>query len=256
MDPMLNVDDLLTSGDDPKFITSIFNYCNGRCERCRFADRCRLRADDLRDRAEDPGDDWTQQIRRSFEHTSQLIGAWCERERIDVSHFDTESDGDLEAVVRRFDDDPLVELARRYSLTARALMGAFERTNPSNVWPAFISDALDTIGWYCRRVSSKVYRAVSGHSDRNGVDEDLGIDPVQSDWNGSAKVARLEIAESRAAWQAVLATGAAPLDSPLQQLISALDELDSAVASRFPMAMAFVRPGFDEPESPTPVVSV
>ena len=76
---------------------------------------------------------------------------------------------------------------------------------------------------------------------------DLDEDPIQNDWNGSAKVARLAIAESQRAWDMLLLVGEAPPDARLRQTRTLLDRIDRGLESRFPNAMDFVRPGFDEP---------
>ena len=80
--------------------------------------------------------------------------------------------------------------------------------------------------------------------DGTGLDED----PIQNDWNGSAKVARLAIAESQRAWDTLLFVGQAPPDARLRQTRQLLDRIDEGLARRFPNAADFVRPGFDEPE--------
>ena len=80
--------------------------------------------------------------------------------------------------------------------------------------------------------------------DAAGVDED----PIQNDCNGSAKVARLAIAESQRAWDTLLFVGQAPPDARLRQTRQLLDRRDEGLARRFPHAADFVRPGFDEPE--------
>lgn len=36
----MNTDDLLNMADDPRFIPSIYNYCDRWCERCPFTARC------------------------------------------------------------------------------------------------------------------------------------------------------------------------------------------------------------------------
>jgi hypothetical protein len=96
-------------------------------------------------------------------------------------------------------------------------------------------------------VSTKVHRALHGlaeESDKEGSEKE---DLVQNDWNGSAKVARLIVAESRGAWDVVMQAGGAASDSPLAELVTLLDRIDGGIAERFPRAMEFLRPGFDEP---------
>ena len=78
--------------------------------------------------------------------------------------------------------------------------------------------------------------------------EDSDNHPIQNDWNGSAKVARLAIAESIAAWRTLFEAGDTPVDASIREMEDLLAQIDRDLAARFPLAMEFVRPGFDEPE--------
>lgn len=238
---------------DRRFIDGIFNYCDRRCERCGLTDRCRLYADEQCDAQANAGGDWKDRVRRSFQQTSEMIQHWCTHEGIDVD--DLRHDAQISAAVtaelklsQEARRDPLQALAERYTFPAMRLARVLRESQGFANWPAEVGEALDTIEWFGIRVSSKIHRALTGFArDRNdGTLMRLGEDPVQSDWNGSAKVARLDIAESRAAWEVILRIGEAPADSPLRRMVGLLDGLDAAVAERFPQAMAFIRPGFDD----------
>ena len=88
----------------------------------------------------------------------------------------------------------------------------------------------------------KLHRALDG-KDRRGTDEaPPDDDPVQNDWNGSAKVALISIQRSSVAWS-VLA-GATGQDTPAV-LAAQLVDLEVQVACEFPDAWQFLRPGFD-----------
>jgi len=243
----LDIEDLLEINDDPRFITGIFNYCDRRCEKCAFTMKCRLYADEQRDQQDHPGDDWSARVQRSLERTIEMLKRWCKREGID---FDTlsqaETSTEVKAEMERVQEarrDPLVKLAEQYTFASLKLAQALRTARALAEWPAEATDALDTIEWFALRVASKIHRAITGYAER---DEDESGDPVQSDWNGSAKVARLDIAESRAAWETILRVGMAAEDSPLRQVIGLLDDIEAGIAMRFPQAMAFVRPGFDD----------
>jgi hypothetical protein len=93
-------------------------------------------------------------------------------------------------------------------------------------------------------ISSKLYRAICGQAE--GWE---GPDEVQTDFNGSAKIALIGIGESRRAWAVLMEAGRATADGVPAQAVRILEELDAAVRDRFPRVMAFVRPGFDEPEN-------
>ena len=89
-------------------------------------------------------------------------------------------------------------------------------------------------------IASKIYRAVS-----NALEPDFDASDLQNDANGSAKVARLLIEESRRAWRALMAPGRAAADGVPARLVGALDTLEAGLCRRFPRALEFVRPGFD-----------
>jgi hypothetical protein len=240
----LDIDDLLEIPDDSSFIVGVFNYCNRRCERCPFTARCRLYADERRDEALHPGDDWIRRTQRSLERAIALVKQCCRRDGVDFDRLTGDSDSPaVDQQLKLIDEmrqHPLQKVAEGYTFAAMKLARALRHSQAFNTWPADAHDALDTIEWYGIRVSSKINRALVGRA--RFEDED----PVQSDWNGSAKVARLEIRESRDAWETLLRAGGAAADSPLRGLVDRLDALDAAVAQQFPDAMAFVRPGFDE----------
>lgn len=242
----LDIEDLLEAPDDPHFIPGVFNYCHRRCERCPFTARCRLYADEQRDRQAFPDSDWKERVHRSFERTKDMVKRWCAREGIDFDRFNRDSQSaepaDELRAIQEVRKDPLQQLAERYTFPAMKIAAAIRQSPETRSWPREARDALETIEWFGIRVSSKVHRALLGYERRDELPDE---DPVQSDWNGSAKVARLDIAESRAAWLVILKTGEAPEDSPLRRMVGLLDEIDAGIAERFPDAMAFVRPGFD-----------
>ena len=106
-----------------------------------------------------------------------------------------------------------------------------------------VRDAVDSLQWLSTMIAPKIHRAVTGESDSILA----GEHPTQNDSHGSAKIARLMIADSLAAWRAVNAFGRAAPDSPTRALAARLERLDHDLAVRVPRAMEFVRPGFDEP---------
>ena len=93
-------------------------------------------------------------------------------------------------------------------------------------------------------VSSKVWRAICGQAE--GWE---GRDEVQTDFNGSAKIALIGIAESLRAWRVLMEAGRAAADGVPARAVKMLEALDADIRDRFPRVMAFVRPGFDEPEA-------
>ena len=80
-----------------------------------------------------------------------------------------------------------------------------EKAAEENDWPSEVSDSIETILWFGGLIGARVHRALFGwhHRAADGV----ARDEVQNDWNGSAKLARLGVAQSIAAWGAILAAG-------------------------------------------------
>src|SRR5205807_6546798 len=103
-------------------------------------------------------------------------------------------------------------------------------------------DAVDMIEWFSSFISSEFFRAGAGQAEISPDRDDDG----QPDHDGSAKVALLGIAESRAAWRILMEHGKATADGVPAQAVRMLDALETSVRAHFPHAMAFIRPGFDD----------
>lgn len=236
---------------DPRLISGIYNYCHGRCEQCPFTDRCLTFHHMRDDEARHPGRGALEHVGGNVARTFDLLKAWCEREGVDFEKLreearSEEAHAESARLEKDVDGDPLHALAFTYTHAAHDLVSGLEQLAPFHEWSPVVREALGTIGWYAGMVSAKVDRSLHGLAGRDapGLEED----PIQSDWNGSAKVARLAIAESQRAWDTLLLVGQAPPDARLRETRALLDRIDEGLASRFPRAMYFVRPGFDEPD--------
>ena len=172
-----------------------------------------------------------------------------EREGIDFKEIcresaEDESLAEAERAAGVLRSDPLHQLATAYSRAAFEIIDVLANARASHRWSSEVEAAIDTITWHAGMVGAKVHRALSGLAEYGAATTE---DPVQNDWNGSAKVARIVVEESRSAWRVMLREGEAPDDSPLLELVALLDRIDQGLAARFPRALEFARPGFDEP---------
>jgi hypothetical protein len=104
-----------------------------------------------------------------------------------------------------------------------------------------VAEGLEIAHWDCWFIRPKLYRALDGRYE-SAVEALLDDDPIQNDWNGSAKVALISIDRSVRAWQAI---AAAARDVAAQLIADRLTDLRSQVESAFPDARKFRRPGFD-----------
>lgn len=135
--------------------------------------------------------------------------------------------------------DRLVVASRYYAITAWRVTQAFGPIADERGDPVVIG-AVETIAALAAIIASKTYRALSG-----ALDEDFDRFDLENDANGSAKVARLIIEDSRQAWRVLMEIGRAAADGVPASMVRVLDEIDAGLAQRFPSAMSFVRPGFD-----------
>src|SRR5437868_3669578 len=104
---------------------------------------------------------------------------------------------------------------------------------------------IDLISAYCDRwcercafssrcsvfVGAKLHRALVGRDRHRG---DGGDDPVQNDWNGSAKIALLSLERAETAWRAIVQATADPV---AVMLADGVRDLRRLVQDEFPRAM-------------------
>jgi hypothetical protein len=167
---------------------------------------------------------WLDQL----EHDPPTLRELEERERVE-----RERD-------RRIDAMPVLKLAWAFSRGAREWFFRFSES-PGAPPDDIFKEALAVAAHDAFLVTVKIHRALRG---RDQYREDNDGDPIQNDWNGSAKVALISIERSTAAWQTIAsATGtAAPME-----LSQRLRDLQAEIETIFPAARSFIRPGFDEP---------
>lgn len=219
---------------DPRWIPHIDSYCDRRCERCRFEPRCFVHAETQRLGA--GGDEESDEA--GDPHSAPQNAVTLD-ELIDASP--SEDLRNYETRLRRLDADPLVRRSRDYAFDVfqvAEMMG----TNCSRAEAApAATDAVRTVIALSLSIASKTFRALSSRF----LDDDPPDDPVQNDSNGSAKVALVIIDECSRAWRIIANEGL--LDAGLtRHLAGELEHIGQQLQERFPHAMAFIRPGFDE----------
>ena len=250
MDPT-EFDRLIARASNPRLIPGIYNYCDGRCPRCSFTDRCLTYLDCQELKSGHDGASLAETVGESLQRTLEMITEVARREGLDlVDSVDAAGvqplaadEGAAAAAVDldRHRQDRLAVRAREYGHLAWRIGRAIGPVVAAR-GDAPVMEAVETIEWFSSMISSKIYRAVCGQAE--GWETH---DEVQTDFNGSAKIALVGIAESRRAWDLLMEAGRATADGVPAQAVRMLDALDASVRERFPHAMAFVRPGFDEP---------
>lgn len=247
-----------------KNIPGIYNYCDRWCERCTFTERClnysMTKDDEFNENAtaEEHSTNALQKVSSVFEDITKMLQEKANELGIDWD----EVLKNAEEESHKNDHEDLMNeetslLANKYAEAAYAFTERAKLDDAMNQMlqqrvdlglsdiekvtkeAALINDCFEVIQWYMFFIPSKVFRAISGKKQ----DNDVWDDPVQSDYNGSAKISLLAIDKSLLSFQYLL-----PYyneDEVLDKL-AMLSELKRKLLEEFPQAMDFVRPGFDE----------
>jgi hypothetical protein len=231
------------------YIDFISAYCDRWCERCAFTSRCSAFAaeaaiamcGDVKDGLElavglpadvgsgpavAPDREWLAEL-DSAELSAEERAEYDRRER---------------ARRARVDDSPIVKQGWAVSMLAHQWFTAHASAISAAADPV-LSEALTVARFDEFLVTVKLTRAVNGR-DEFEHGETIEADPVQNDWNGSAKLALICLARSTEAWHVIAQASG---DEQSVDIASRLDTLQRDVEQSFPAAHAFVRPGFDQP---------
>jgi hypothetical protein len=234
----------------PPLIDGIHNYCDRCCWRCQFADRCAcssLASADVLRQPRDPTRAVAATVVGTLSQAMSTVRQVAHDLGIDI-HASPATVADvaraIEVKMIRARRDPLVQRAEEYTRQAWPIARALRPVLANTGDPA-VQEAVERVEEIAGTVASKIYRAVS-----NTLEPGFDADEVQSDANGSAKIARLLIDDSRQAWRVLTDAGRAAADGVPARLILLLDDLERGLAARFPRALEFVRPGFDTEDVP------
>ena len=247
-----NVDDDDAGADAGAFATipGVYNYCDAWCERCIFQLRCAVFRDRVvmqahmdveRHASPAAGVDATPAAGPATTSASPTPSLTSQA----LDEADVNLDDDIEQWEtrrRKREVDPLYLHAREYADLARAMLPALRQDIEATGDP-LLQACLEAIQWHLYAIPVKVRRALGSLHDPIFENED---DPVQTDYNGTAKLVRLMMAESRRAWEALLQSAGRRYPGRIAEMAERLGALDVGIANRFPLAMEFVRPGFDE----------
>ena len=229
-------------------IDFISAYCDSWCERCAFTSRCSAYAVKVATAMCDG--DFTAALELAVGAPPPEDAEEAERRAAFLEALVNEepTEAELNAVARqeeareeRLDDSPITTAVARVG----TLSSAWLESHPDDVVLAScprLGDALAVAGWDCHLIGAKLHRALHGR-DEFMQGEGFDDDPVQNDWNGSAKVALISIRRSVTAWTAIAeATG----DPDAARVADELRRLGTEIDHTFPDAWKFIRPGFDQ----------
>jgi hypothetical protein len=229
-------------------IDSISSYCDGWCERCAFTDRCAVYACQV---AIAMCGDPAAGLELALGDPQPVSGTtpvspWAAA--LDAVRLSPKEERDFARNERRrrkrLKDLPLSRLAQEFTFAAIAWLRDRREALAASADP-ILKEAIEVAAHDAMLIGARLHRAVDGRDRWRTGDEDFEVPAVQSDWNGSAKVALLSIERSHLAWQTIAgATG----DRDASAFAAQLETLRRLVRDEFPRAMEFVRPGFDDPQ--------
>jgi hypothetical protein len=224
-------------------IEFISEYCDRWCERCAFTSRCSSYA--VKTALGMCGD-----IREAIELAvgkPMAVGA-ADVRRTRTFEIEEPTPEELQKIGAeekardtRIERSPISKKAMSFCIKAHQWFRARENTVRGGA-DAVVLEALEIAQWDSCFIGAKLARALHGR-DRHESGDGWDDDPIQNDWNGSAKIALISIERSESAWQSIAqATG----DAVALELASAMSSLRGEVEGAFPFARLFKRPGFDD----------
>ncbi len=251
--------------EDPRFIQSIYNYCDRWCERCPFTARClnfaldeeefdHLKTQDLDNEA------FRKKLSETFQMTLELLEEAAEEQGIDLDSIDTKEveeedrlndelarDHECSRMAKLYSEmvDDWLDSARELISSEEEELSAVETIEALDNSPAEKDDDLlepvEVVGWYQHLIYVKLMRAIRGEL----LEEPEILDEYPKDSDGSAKVALIGIDRSIAAWGEIRNLFPHRSDQIMDILLH-LEQLRRKVEKTFPDARAFIRPGFDK----------
>ena len=230
-----------------QYIDFISSYCDRWCERCPFTERCSAFAVQIAtamcdgdfsaglELAVGPPPPRTEEERQRRDQFLEELENLAPTQEEAVAW-----EREIEEQEERLDELPLTTAAETTWLLAQGWLEDHSESLAEQAAPP-IADALQVAAWDCFFIPVKLHRALHGRDSfqRGETPDD---DPVQNDWNGTAKVALISILRSIHAWDTIADT---TRDPDARQVADALRALQAQVQQGFPDAWRFVRPGFD-----------
>lgn len=219
-------------------IEFISEYCDRWCERCAFTTRCSAYAVQA---ALGMCGDLGEALQLAVGAPMAPGAATRIVTKVEVSQPTPQEVRALEAVVeahaKRIKEAPLTKNAMEVAVAEHRWFHEHAAIHESA--DAVVREAVAVVSWDSTFIGGKLARALHGRESGGDPDDD----PIQNDWNGSAKIALISIERSESAWQTIAqATG----DPAAAELASSMSALGKDVEDAFPFARLFIRPGFDE----------
>lgn len=268
--------------DAQGFIQGIFNYCDRWCEKCRFVRQCRVGIVDVDDIDDDNTEVASEKVESYAERLRKVMDMGEVDEDEEGENEDRAEPGfdpdqgmeepdptemaayhrEQEEIQKRIDAHPLSIMSDTYMDMVQEWMkehnavleskGLRPNEPPTRRALALspellvLNEACEEVLWFHTMLPVKTHRAIRGKIEEPTFMEDIGLDPFQSDQNGTAKLVLLMVERCRVAWSTIaeMMPEEALGIEPFQEL---LRRHEQAMRVEFPDTEKFIRPGFDAP---------
>jgi len=226
-------------------IPGIHNYCDRWCERCAFVSRCTVGISEFEMDGPDldiKNKEFWEHMSMVFQATYEMIAEGAQEMGIDL----TESNIDYVKPVHH--ESSAEKTAKNYGLRLLKWLKKndelfvqkteiLKMTNEEQV--VTFQDAIDVIHWYSLFIAVKIHRATLTPYAFDDEETD------RYDNNGSAKIAMIAISRSLEAF-AFLYNHLHELEDEVLGFLADLSKVQRMMKKKFPDAMNFKRPGFDD----------
>lgn len=247
-------------------IDGIHAYCDRWCERCTFTSRCAIYEDesDIPEGQRDISNQaFWKALEESFTKAKDILLKAAAESGIDLETEGPEAEAAYqreEALQLESRSHPLAMLSLEYARVAREwlktqpgmldrledlkkeLILGVENEQGAKRQTYMIRESLAVIQWYLHFIHVKLSRALMGKLSAAEWQDD---DDYQHDYDGSAKIALIAVDRSMQAWSEIFSILPQEEDHFLK-VLSMLETIKAMTMKKFPNAMAFVRPGFDD----------
>jgi predicted Fe-S protein YdhL (DUF1289 family) len=218
---------------DSPYIDFISAYCDHWCERCAFTERCYSFAWVAGKSSSPMSEHERREVIARFLEKTERDSRASASERAAFS-------ARQRALDARVGASRIMRLGSAYRRRASVWLDSHRTRVGRSENPSLI-DAFELVCWDAMLIGNHLHRALRGLDGARSSETNFREDPIQSDWNGSAKVALIWIARSAESWQII----DREFGADAHVFAGALNRLRHAVANTFPDAALFRRPGFD-----------
>lgn len=226
-------------------IAGIHNYCDRWCERCAFVSRCTVGISEFEIDGPDhdiKNKEFWEHMSMVFQATYEMIAEGAQEMGIDLSESNIEyvhpvhHESTVEKTAKSYGLRLLKWLEKNEELFVRKAE-VFRMTSEEQL--VTFKDAIDVVQWYSLFIAVKIHRATLEPYDFDDEKTD------RYDNNGSAKIALIAISRSLEAF-AFLYNHLHELEDEVLGFLADLSKIQRMMKKKFPDAMNFKRPGFDD----------